>query len=227
MVRGRGVRGKWCGALLLAAVLAGGASACGPGAPPAPGGPASGGPTDGPTSGASAPDTPGAPTGTTGTTRTTDPSRTAEPTRTTEPSRTAEPTRTADASAPVTASATAPRDEPQPGEVLVEVVVSGGLAGVRNQLVVHYDGSWTSRSGTKPPRTGQQTPAEAAELRAALEDPAYARVPNRPTGSPIADGFQYVITHRHRLVVSGDGERPPALQRVFAALPDGGPPTSP
>ncbi|WP_329621199.1 hypothetical protein OG357_12420 [Streptomyces sp. NBC_01255] len=195
MVRGRGVRGKWCGALLLAAVLAGGASACGPETPPASGGPASG----------------------------------------VSASPTAEPTRTADASASATAATAtsaatttpAPRDEPQPGEVLVEVVVNGGLAGVRNQLVVHYDGSWTSRSGTKPPRTGQQTPAEVAELRAALEDPAYARVPNRPTGSPIADGFQYFITYRHHLVVSGDGERPPALQRVFAALPEGGPPTNP
>ncbi|WP_426366111.1 hypothetical protein [Streptomyces sp. E-08] len=118
-----------------------------------------------------------------------------------------------------------PVADPQPGEVLVEVVVNGGFAGVRNQLVVHYDGSWTSRSGTKPPRTGRQTPAEAAELRAALEDPAYALVPERPTGSPIADGFQYYVTYRHHLVVAGDGERPPALQRVFAALPEGGPPT--
>ncbi|MFE0699197.1 hypothetical protein [Streptomyces sp. NPDC058872] len=120
-----------------------------------------------------------------------------------------------------------PAADPQPGEVLVEVVVNGGLAGVRNQLVVHYDGSWSSRSGTKPPRTGRQTPAEVAELRAALEDPAFALVPDRPTGSPIPDGFQYYVTYRHRLVVAGDGERPPALQRVFAALPGGGPPTSP
>ncbi|MEU4275439.1 hypothetical protein AB0F57_10925 [Streptomyces tanashiensis] len=133
--------------------------------------------------------------------------------------------------APAVPSATTepgtPAADPQPGEVLVEVVVNGGFAGVRNRLVVHYDGSWTSLSGTKPPRTGRQTPAEAAELRAALEDPAYALVPERPTGSPIADGFQYYVTYRHRLVVAGDGERPPALQRVFAALPEGGPPTSP
>lgn len=107
------------------------------------------------------------------------------------------------------------------------MVVNGGLAGVRNQLVVHYDGSWTSRSGTKAPRTGRMTPVEAAELRAALEDPAYARVPARPTGDPVPDGFQYSLTYRHRLVVAGEGERPPALQRVFAALPDGGPPTGP
>ncbi|MER7950766.1 hypothetical protein ABTY59_25575 [Streptomyces sp. NPDC096079] len=119
----------------------------------------------------------------------------------------------------------APAEDPQPGEVLVEVVVNGGLAGVRNRLVVHYDGSWTIRSGARPPRTGTQTPAEAAELRAALEDPAYALVPERPTGEPIADGFQYSVTYRHRLVVADDGERPPALQRVFAALPEGGPPT--
>ncbi|ALO11007.1 hypothetical protein AQF52_5413 [Streptomyces venezuelae] len=203
MVRGRGVRRKWCGALLLAAALAGGATACGPETPPAPGGPASG---------TTAPPAPSAPD-------TSDTSDAA--TRTPDAS-----TSTAPSTSP-TSTSTAPPDEPRPGEVLVEVVVNGGFAGVSNKLVVHYDGSWTSRSGTRPPRTGQQTPAEAAELRAALEDPAYARVPNRPTGSPIADGFQYFITYRHRLVVSGDGERPPALQRVFAALPEGGPPTSP
>ncbi|MFF5918580.1 hypothetical protein ACFY8C_09555 [Streptomyces flavochromogenes] len=126
-----------------------------------------------------------------------------------------------------TAAPGTPTADPHPAEVLVEVVVNGGLAGVRNKLVVHYDGSWTSRSGTKAPRTGRQTPAEAAELRAALEDPAYARVPERPTGGPVFDGFQYYVTYRHRLVVSGDGERPAALQRVFAALPEGGPPTNP
>ncbi|MFE1907456.1 hypothetical protein ACFW96_27840 [Streptomyces gardneri] len=220
MVRGRGVRGKWCGALLLAAALAGGATACGPETPPAPGGPASG---------ATAPPAPSAPgtSGTSGTpdaaTRTPD----AGTSTTTGPSKTTGTSPTTAPSTSPTSASTAPPDEPRPGEVLVEVVVNGGFAGVRNQLVVHYDGSWTSRSGTRPPRTGQQTPAEAAELRAALEDPAYARVPNRPTGSPIADGFQYFVTYRHRLVVSGDGERPPALQRVFAALPEGGPPTSP
>ncbi|MFF9014826.1 hypothetical protein ACF09C_17890 [Streptomyces sp. NPDC014870] len=117
--------------------------------------------------------------------------------------------------------------EPGPREVLVEVNVNGGLAGVRNQLIVHYDGTYTTRSGTQSPRSGRMTAAEVAELRAALEDPAYAKVPTRPTGQPVADGFQYVFTHRYRVVVAGEGERPPALQRVFEALPDGGPPTGP
>lgn len=192
----RGVRGTWCGTLLLVGVLVGGTSGCGPETPPAPGGPPSR------TSGPAEP----------GATATTTP----PPDATTAPG----------SSSPPATPGTSPAD-PHPAEVLVEVVVNGGLAGVRNTLVVHYDGSWTSRSGTKAPRTGRQTPAEAAELRAALEDPAYARVPERPTGGPVFDGFQYYVTYRHRLVVSGDGERPAALQRVFAALPEGGPPTNP
>ncbi|MEU8617017.1 hypothetical protein [Streptomyces sp. NPDC048623] len=132
-------------------------------------------------------------------------------------------------SAGTTSSSTAGRDEqPAPQDVLVEVAVSGGFAGVRNKLVVHYDGSYTLRKGTGEPTTGRMTPDGVAALRAALEDPAYAQVPDRPTGRPVADGFEYAVTYAHRLVLTRDGEdRPPALQRVFDALPDGGPPTAP
>lgn len=134
-----------------------------------------------------------------------------------------------DSSAGPGTSSTATRDEqPAPQEDLVEVVVSGGFAGLRNKLVVRYDGSWTLRKGTGEPTTGRMTPDQVAELRAALEDPAFARVPDRPTGRPVADGFEYAVTYAHRLVLTRDGEdRPPALQRVFDALPDGGPPTAP
>ncbi|MEV5969107.1 hypothetical protein [Streptomyces sp. NPDC051921] len=120
------------------------------------------------------------------------------------------------------------RDEPAPQEVLVEVVVNGGFAGVRNKLVVRYDGTYTLHKGTRPPTSGRLTEAGTAELRAALEDPAYAKVPARPTGSPVPDGFTYYVTHAHRLVVAQDGEaRPAALERVFKALPEGHPPTAP
>ncbi|WP_189947080.1 hypothetical protein [Streptomyces roseolus] len=117
--------------------------------------------------------------------------------------------------------------EPRSGAVLVEVAVSGGFAGVDNRLTVREDGSWTLRSRDKEPRTGRMEADGLAGLRAALEDPAYARVPERPSGRPVADGFQYTVTHHDRTVVAGDGERPAALQRVFDALPEGGPPTSP
>ncbi|MFF2773420.1 hypothetical protein ACFVU3_00790 [Streptomyces sp. NPDC058052] len=141
------------------------------------------------------------------------------------------PTHTNSAGTP-TASRTAPPGEastadPRSAAVLVEVVVNGGIAGVTNQLVVREDGSWTVSSRDKESRTGRMTAAELAGLRAALEDPAYARVPGRPSGPTVADGFQYFVTYDHRLVVAGDGDRPAALQRVFDALPEGGPPTSP
>ncbi|MGW5422530.1 hypothetical protein [Streptomyces sp. NPDC003943] len=129
---------------------------------------------------------------------------------------------------PASSAATRTTEEPAPQDVLVEVGVSGGFAGVSNKLVVHYDGAYTVRRGTRPPASGQLTPTQTAELRAALEDPAYAEVPDRATGSPVRDGFTYQVTYGHRLVVTQDGEaRPPALQRVFDALPGGAPPTAP
>ncbi|MFE5797734.1 hypothetical protein ACFQ8C_34855 [Streptomyces sp. NPDC056503] len=117
--------------------------------------------------------------------------------------------------------------DPRSGTVLVEVAVSGGYAGVDNRLVVREDGSWTLRSRNKEPRTGRMGADGLAELRAALDDPAYARVPERPGGRPVADGFLYSVTYHDRTVVAGDDERPAALQRVFDALPEGGPPTAP
>ncbi|MFF8608480.1 hypothetical protein ACF06X_21355 [Streptomyces sp. NPDC015346] len=122
---------------------------------------------------------------------------------------------------------TVKEDEPAPDEVLVEVNVNGGIAGVVNQLIVRHDGGYTVRHGIKSSREGRMTPAQVAELRAALEDPAYAKVPDRPTGEPAHDGFRYMVTYKHRLVVATDGGIPPALARVFAALPEGGPPTGP
>ncbi|MFG3487204.1 hypothetical protein [Streptomyces sp. NPDC047972] len=196
----RGARGTWCGALILVGALVGGASGCGPATPTEAGGPSS-------ATSAPAPPSPGE----SGSPDPGTPQPPATPPAGTTP-------------APGTSTA-----DPQPAGLLVEVVVDGGLAGVRNTLVVRHDGSWSIRSRTEPPRTGRQTPAQAAELRAALADPAYARVPERPTGRPVPDGFQYRVMYRHRLVVAQDGEdeRPAALRRVFAALPEGGPPTRP
>ncbi|MFE5485435.1 hypothetical protein [Streptomyces sp. NPDC056527] len=129
---------------------------------------------------------------------------------------------------PTSSDGTVEKDkEHGPREVLVTVNVSGGLAGVDNQLTVHYDGSYTTRSGGDSPRSGRMTPAEVAKLRKALEDPAYAKVPARPSGKPVYDGFTYAVTYDYRVVVSADGDRSAALQRVFSALPDGGPPTGP
>ncbi|MER8037510.1 hypothetical protein [Streptomyces hydrogenans] len=137
---------------------------------------------------------------------------------------TVSPEATSGPTAETTSGATA---DPRSGAVLVEVAVSGGYAGVDNRLVVREDGSWTRTSRSGEPRTGRMGAEGLAELRAALQDPAYARVPERPSGPQVADGFQYSVAYDGRLVVAGDGERPAALQRVFDALPEGGPPTAP
>ncbi|MEU8539009.1 hypothetical protein AB0C52_03250 [Streptomyces sp. NPDC048717] len=122
----------------------------------------------------------------------------------------------------------APTPAPAPTDELVEVVASGGFAGITNRLTVRYDGSFTLTHGAGQPSPGTMTPENTAALRAALENPAYAYVPEQPYGTPVADGFTYEITYRHRVVVTRDGApRPPALQRVLDALPGGGPPTGP
>ncbi|MFI1939172.1 hypothetical protein ACH44C_18690 [Streptomyces purpureus] len=126
---------------------------------------------------------------------------------------------TAASPSPATSPSASPQRAADPDEVLVSVNVSGGFAGVSNELRVHGDGRWTVRTGKGQDRTGRMTGAEVARLRASLEAPAYARVPVRPTGPTVFDGFQYVIAHDHRVVVAADGERPDALRRVFDALP--------
>ncbi|MFJ5711010.1 hypothetical protein [Streptomyces sp. NPDC093105] len=152
------------------------------------------------------------------------PPTTDRPASTATTASTANPATTASTATTEATEATA---DPRSETVLVEIRVSGGFAGVDNRLVVREDGSWTVRSRTGEPRAGRMTAADLAELRAALEDPAYARVPDRPTGPPVADGFQYAVTYHDRTVVAGDRDRPAALQRVLDALPEGGPPTSP
>ncbi|MGW0118383.1 hypothetical protein [Streptomyces sp. NPDC003327] len=135
----------------------------------------------------------------------------------------ASPSGTATPTPPATAT-----DAPRSEDVLVEVTVTGGFAGVRNTLVVRHDGTWTLSSPGRPDRkTGRVAPAGTAALRAALEDPAFARVPDRPADEPVRDGFQYAVTYGDRLVIARDGSVPPALRRVLDALPEGGPPTSP
>ncbi|MEU8764488.1 hypothetical protein [Streptomyces sp. NPDC048659] len=134
-------------------------------------------------------------------------------------------TTTAPGTATTSATPAPPTEHPAPQDALVEVTVTGGFAGVDNRLVVREDGTYTTSRRGKPDESGRMTPAGLAGLRAALDDPAYARVPDRPSGAPVADGFQYTVTHTGRTVTAGDRERPAALDRVFGALPGGGPPT--
>lgn len=103
---------------------------------------------------------------------------------------------------------------------LVHVTVTGGIAGVRNDLLVRDDGTYTTSTKTGPKGSGRMTPAELAELRRALEKADFARLPGEATGSPVADGFTYRIRYAGHTVTTDETMRLPALRDVFAALPD-------
>ncbi|MFI1395026.1 protealysin inhibitor emfourin [Streptomyces sp. NPDC020681] len=109
---------------------------------------------------------------------------------------------------------------PAAAQPLVEMTVTGGIAGVHNRLLVRADGSYSTTTKTGAGRTGRMTPAELAELRRALEDADFARLPRNPTGSPIADGFTYEISYAGHTVTTSDPGLLPALRDVLAALPE-------
>ncbi|MGW1494110.1 protealysin inhibitor emfourin [Streptomyces sp. NPDC002402] len=122
----------------------------------------------------------------------------------------------AEPSAPTTPAPTTPAA----ARPLVHVTVTGGIAGVRNDLLVRDDGTYTTSTKTGPKGSGRMTPAELAELRRALEKADFARLPDEATGSPVADGFTYRITYAGHTVTTDERTRLPALRDVFAALPD-------
>lgn len=124
-------------------------------------------------------------------------------------------------SAPTTPAPTTPAPTtPAAARPLVHVTVTGGIAGVRNDLLVRDDGTYTTSTKTGPKGSGRMTPAELAELRRALEKADFARLPGEATGSPVADGFTYRITYAGHTVTTDETTRLPALRDVFAALPD-------
>lgn len=127
----------------------------------------------------------------------------------------------AEPSAPTTPAPTTPAPTtPAAARPLVHVTVTGGIAGVHNDLLVRDDGTYTTSTKTGPKGSGRMTPAELAELRRALEKADFARLPREATGSPVADGFTYRITYAGHTVTTDETTRLPALRDVFAALPD-------
>ncbi|MEU3921371.1 protealysin inhibitor emfourin [Streptomyces sp. NPDC029004] len=123
--------------------------------------------------------------------------------------------------AATTPAATTPATTtPAAARPLVHVTVTGGIAGVHNDLLVRDDGTYTTSTKTGPKGSGRMTPAELAELRRALEKADFARLPGEATGSPVADGFTYRITYAGHTVTTDETTRLPALRDVFAALPE-------
>ncbi|MFK8910571.1 hypothetical protein [Streptomyces sp. YS-3] len=104
---------------------------------------------------------------------------------------------------------------------LLGLVVSGGFAGVHNELVVKDDGSYTSTRRDGQQTTGTLTPDALAKLREALADADFAHLPPRPTGRPVADALMYRFTYEGHVVLTDDVHQTPGLRAVRAQLPVG------
>ncbi|TXS50104.1 hypothetical protein [Streptomyces sp. t39] len=124
------------------------------------------------------------------------------------------------AGAPSPAPAASSAAPPALAPALVELSVTGGLAGVRDVVLVREDGTYsTYRKGGKQ-GSGRMTPAELNRLRDALEAARFPTLPREATPAPVADGFTYRITHRGHAVTTADPVPLPELGAVLSALPD-------
>jgi hypothetical protein len=100
---------------------------------------------------------------------------------------------------------------------LVKLHQTGGIAGVDERLVVKRGGAarLTERSHT---RRFQVPDKRMQRLRRALGGFANLETSYR-SSRPIADGFQYAVTHAGHTVHTEDGaDRPKKLDRILAIL---------
>lgn len=120
-----------------------------------------------------------------------------------------------------TASRTAlPAPSPAAAGTLVELSVTGGLAGVRDVVVVREDGTYLTYRKQGKGDSGRMEPAELTRLRDALAAARFPALPAEVTPAPVADGFTYRLTHRGHAVTTSDPVPLPELKAVLAALPE-------
>lgn len=138
------------------------------------------------------------------------------PTATTAPATPSVP-----ASAPATPRPTPPPTADPSTERLLRVTRSGGFAGRTRTLVVNGDGSWTLLGEQdKDLRKGRLTPAGLEDLRTALREADFARLPRTTKADPpVYDGFTYTFVQGGFEVTADQTALPAALSRVLEALP--------
>nr|WTB29313.1 hypothetical protein OG781_07250 [Streptomyces sp. NBC_00830] len=110
---------------------------------------------------------------------------------------------------------------PEADTVLVAFTESGGIDGRHNSLVVYGDGRYVAVTPKRKNRSGRMKPGDLAELRAALEEVDFSRLPSRPTGPIVFDGITRVIVHDGHTAVDNGGTSSAgaALAEVYQALP--------
>ncbi|MFH8463004.1 hypothetical protein [Streptomyces sp. NPDC017991] len=124
------------------------------------------------------------------------------------------------ASASVTAPASgSPSPVPTAGrrQKLVTMTVSGGFAGVRQEVILRGDGTVrTSDEGDTEVR--RASAAQFDQLRTLLGDPALDDVPASTVDKGAADLFRYTLRFDGRTVVTDRSAERPPLDRLIDAL---------
>ncbi|MFF0156679.1 hypothetical protein ACFYRY_03890 [Streptomyces sp. NPDC005263] len=120
-------------------------------------------------------------------------------------------------SAAASASASASGSRPSPEQKLVTMTVSGGFAGVRQEVILRGDGTVTADDKGRPV-VHRTSAAQFAKLRTLLGDPALAEVPAFAIDKGAADTFQYALQFNGRTVVTDRSSPQPALDRLIDAL---------
>ncbi|MFD0307762.1 hypothetical protein [Streptomyces sp. NPDC127119] len=136
------------------------------------------------------------------------------------PTPTSPPPATDAASASVTAPpSVSPSPVPTAGQrqKLVTMTVTGGFAGVQQEVVLRGDGTVrTSDKGDTEVR--RSSAAQFTRLRTLLGDPALDDVPASTVDRGAADLFQYTLRFDGRTVVTDRSAERPALDRLIDAL---------
>lgn len=104
-----------------------------------------------------------------------------------------------------------------PRQKLVVMTVSGGFAGVHQQVTLRGDGTVLTM-GKGEPVQRRVGAARFEQLRLLLGDPALEGVPDFTMNMAANDMFQYTLEFGGRTVMTDRSAGPPALERLINAL---------
>ncbi|MCX5204257.1 hypothetical protein OG897_22745 [Streptomyces sp. NBC_00237] len=155
------------------------------------------------------------------------PSKITTPAASATPSGTATPPPSSPSGGPASPSTPLATTDPAPSasvppkaQRLVAATVSGGIDGRHRSVLVNSDGSYTTLDRKKPPKSGRMGAKELAELRDALADSDFAKLPRVSIADPpIMDGITTAVIYRGHEVATDGMKKIPKLDRVIAALP--------
>jgi hypothetical protein len=106
-----------------------------------------------------------------------------------------------------------------PDQQLVTMTVTGGFAGVNQQVVLRGDGTVRATDGSES-TVRRTSAAQFTKLRTLLGDPALSDVPAFTMNMGAADMFQYTLQFDGRTVMTDRSAEEPALDRLIDALDD-------